>query len=290
MAALEMINEIVPGERVHATGYCLGGTILAIAAAAMGRDNDDRLASLSLLAAQTDFSEAGELMMFIDESQVSALEDLMSAQGYLDARQMSGAFYALRANEMLWSRFVERYLMGVKVKATDLDAWLADGTRLPARMHSEYLRTMFLENQFAEGTLRVGAHHDAVAIRDINTPIFAVGTERDHIAPWRSVHKIALFADVETIFLLSGGGHNTAIVSPPGKPKSYFRKQVTPSSANYADPDEWAARAPYHDGSWWPEWAAWLVSRSSDKRAAALALGGANRRDFGAAPGGYVME
>ena len=142
MTAIDVIGRIVPGKKLHAVGYCLGGTVLAIAAATMNRDRDDRLASLSLLAAQTDFEEAGELMLFIDESQLALVEDIMQVQGYLDTRQMAGAFYVLRANEMIFSQFVQRYLVGKPRAPSDLDAWLADTTRMPARMHSEYLREL----------------------------------------------------------------------------------------------------------------------------------------------------
>ena len=221
MTAIDMIGEIVPGRKLHAVGYCLGGTILAIAAAAMDRDHDDRLASLSLLAAQTDFEEAGELMLFIDESQLALLEDMMHVQGFLDTRQMAGAFSVLRANEMIFSQFVERYLLGQPRTPTDLDAWLADATRMPARMHSEYLRQLFLDNSFAHGNYLVDGR--AVALKDIKTPLFALGAERDHIAPWRSVYKVELYSSADTEFILTGGGHNSSVVSPPGKTGAYYR-------------------------------------------------------------------
>src|SRR5208283_2493358 len=151
MSALDAINAIVPNQKVHAAGYCLGGTLLSVAAAAMARDHDDRLASLGLLAAQTDFSEPGELQIFIDESQLDALDPIMARQGYLDARQMAGAFSMLHARDLIWSRMVKNYLLGEAEHPNDLMSWNADATRMPYRMHSHYLRALFLHNDLAEG-------------------------------------------------------------------------------------------------------------------------------------------
>ena len=290
MAALDAVGKVVPGEKIHAVGYCLGGTVLAIAAAALDRDDDHRLASLTLLAAQTDFEDAGELMMFIDESQLALLEDMMSVRGYLDARQMAGAFYALRANEMLFAKLVDRYLLGKIVPPADLDAWLADPTRMPAKMHSEYLRQLFLDNSFAHGSYRVDGR--AVALKDIRTPIFALGAERDHIAPWRSVYKIELFASAGTTFVLTGGGHNTSVVSPPGKPGAYYRMSVSQACGDYVDPDLWLSTAPKTEGSWWPAWAEWLDAHSSAERVDPPPIGDPNSAlpALGAAPGLYVLE
>ncbi|MCJ9713391.1 alpha/beta fold hydrolase, partial [Bordetella hinzii] len=154
-AALKAVGAIVPRQRVHATGYCLGGTLLAIAAAAMARDGDRRLASLSLFTAQTDFSEPGELGLFIDESQVSMLEAQMARTGYLRAGQMAGAFQMLRSYDLLWSRMVNDYLLGRRRPMSDLMAWNADATRMPARMHGQYLRRLFLDNDLAQNRYEV---------------------------------------------------------------------------------------------------------------------------------------
>ena len=290
MAALEAVLAITGAARAHGVGYCLGGTALAIAAAAMDRAGDARLASLTLLAAQTDFEEAGELMLFIDESQLSMLEDLMLVQGYLDARQMAGAFNALRANELVFARLVDRYLLAAPTPPGALDAWLADPTRMPARMHGEYLRRLFLDNRFARGEYMVDGR--AVALKDIRTPIFALGAERDHIAPWRSVYKIRLLASAETTFVLTGGGHNTSVLSPPGKPRAYYQIGRSNAGAPFVDPDAWLEEPPRQDGSWWPAWIAWLEAKGAAGPAPPPPMG---RAEAGypalePAPGLYVLE
>jgi polyhydroxyalkanoate synthase len=290
MTAIDTIGGIVPGQKLHAVGYCLGGTILAIAAAAMDRDHDDRLASLSLLAAQTDFEEAGELMLFIDESELALLEDMMHVQGFLDTRQMAGAFSILRANEMIFSQFVDRYLLGEPRTPTDLDAWLADATRMPARMHSEYLRQLFLDNSFAHGNYLVDRR--AVALKDIKTPVFALGAERDHIAPWRSVYKVELYSSADTEFILTGGGHNSSVVSPPGKAGAYYRISTCDAFDKYVDPDTWLASASQKQGSWWPEWVRWLDAHASPARVTPSFLRNTDGGPpaYGPAPGSYVFE
>jgi len=286
LAALDTIGHIVPNRRVHAVGYCLGGTLLAIAAAAMARDQDERLASATLMAAQTDFDEAGELNLFIDESQVSFLEDIMWEQGYLDTKQMAGAFQMLRSTDLIWSHMVRNYLLGQREGMIDLMAWNADGTRLPYRMHSDYLRQLFLDNDLAEGRYRVEGR--AVALSDIRVPIFAVGTERDHVAPWRSVYKIHLLTDTAVTFLLTSGGHNAGIVSEPGHPGRRYRMSCRNDSDPYVDPDTWLAREAPQDGSWWPAWQSWLA-RHSGAPTAPPAMGSKGRPPLADAPGSYVL-
>ena len=289
MSALDAVNAIVPNQKVNAAGYCLGGTLLSIAAAAMARDDDDRLATTTLFAAQTDFTEAGELMLFIDESQIAFLEDMMWEQGFLDSRQMAGAFQMLRTNDLIWSHVVHDYMLGGRQQMTDLMAWNADATRMPYRMHSEYLRSLFLNNDLAEGRFLVGGK--PITLTDIRTPVFAVGTERDHVAPWRSTYKVTLQFDTEVTYLLTTGGHNAGIVSEPGHPGCSFRVSTKRPNEHYLDPDGFYAEAPQQDGSWWPEWVAWLADRSGALTAVpAMGAPQAGYPPLGDAPGAYVLE
>jgi polyhydroxyalkanoate synthase len=248
MAALDAVTDICPGARVHATGYCLGGTLLAIAAAAMARDGDHRLASVTMFCAQTDFTEAGELQLFITEDQLAFLEDVMREQGYLDSSQMAGSFQLLRSNDLFWSRMIKSYCLGEQEHPSDLLAWNADGTRMPARMHSEYLRRLFLNNELAEGRFPVNCR--PIALSDIRVPLFVVGTETDHIAPWRSVFKIHLLNEADLTFVLTSGGHNAGVVSQPGVKHRHYRIHQRGAAGLYLGPDDWLARAEMREGSW----------------------------------------
>jgi polyhydroxyalkanoate synthase len=289
MEALDAVSSIVPEQKVHAVGYCIGGTLLTIAAAAMARDGDDRLRGVTLFAAETDFTEAGEIMTFIDESQVSYLENIMWDKGYLDTKAMAGSFQLLRSNDLIWSRMVREYLLGERQPMTDLMAWNADVTRMPYRMHSEYLRNLFLNNELASGRYVVRGR--SIALNDLHFPMFVVATVKDHVAPWRSVYKIELLTDTEVTFLLTSGGHNAGIVSEPGHPRRKYQVATRKQGDIQIDPDTWRAKTPVREGSWWPAWEAWLTEHSHGQVAPPSV--GAQDKGYPVldeGPGTYVLE
>lgn len=263
MEALKAISEIMPKKKVHGVGYCLGGTLLSIAAAAMARDHVDRLKSITLLASQVDYEDAGELLLFIDESQITFLEDVMWDKGYLDSSRMAGTFDMIRSYDLIWSRMIERYLLGKRMNFTDLMAWDADATRMPYKMHSEYLRNLFLHNILTNGKFMIGGR--PIALDDIKTPLFAVGTQKDHISPWKSVYKIHLYVDSDITFLLTNGGHNAGIISEPGHPNRSYQISMHKTGENQLFPEEWIENTPHHKGSWWPAWEKWLSNHSTIK-------------------------
>ncbi|MGO4672884.1 PHA/PHB synthase family protein [Bosea sp. 2YAB26] len=277
---------ITGARRAHAVGYCIGGTLLGLAAAAMARDYDDRIETLTFLAAQTDFRQAGELSLFVDESQLAILDDMMSEQGILEASRMASTFHLLRSNDLIWSRMIRHYLLGQREPMGDVAAWSTDATRMPSRMHSEYLRSLYLNNDLAEGRLLVDGH--PVSLRDIRRPIFAVGTEWDHVAPWRSVFKLHMLTDAEVTFALTNGGHNQGIVSPPSRADRHVRIATAKMHERHQGPEHWLQAAEYHEGSWWPHWFAWLALHSSSQTSRPQSVATPGDEALGPAPGLYV--
>ena len=238
LAALDAINKVVPKRKVHGVGYCIGGTLLAIAAAAMTQKEDDRLATVTMFAAQTDFSEPGELSVFISPAQLAMLEALMWKKGVLESRQMGGAFQMLRTYDLLWSPSVATYLKGERTGVNDLMSWNADGTRMAYRMHTDYLHQLYLNNDLAEG--RYVALGETLDLATVEAPMFVVGTETDHVAPWKSVYKVGkLVRSKDYTFCLTSGGHNAGIISGPVHPKRRHRVFTMKASARLPSPAQY---------------------------------------------------
>jgi polyhydroxyalkanoate synthase subunit PhaC len=268
---------------VHLSGYCLGGTFVSIAAASLG--DTEQLASVTLMAAETDFSEPGEMGVLIDSAQVDMLEDLMAEQGFLSGRQMAGSFQFLHSRELVWSQRTHTVLLGEAPHSNDLMEWNADVTRLPAVMHSQYLNRMYLGNDLAQG--RFHFENRRVALHDIRAPMFVVGTERDHVSPWRSVFKIHQLVGGDVCFVLTNGGHNAGIVSEPGHAGRHYQMQTTTHTQARPMPDAWTRNAPRLEGSWWEAWSRWLNEQGSGSTVAARQPPA--DAGLGTAPGGYVM-
>lgn len=278
LEAMAAVKSRTGAASIHTMGYCLGGTFLAIAAAALGRIQRKQtltakeqalipadmpnLSSVMLLAAQTDFSEPGELGVFIDEEQLANLRQSMNERGYLSGKQMGGSFQFLASKDLVWSRNTRRYLMGEDDASFDLMSWNADQTRLPARMHNEYLTSMFLNNALASGQYRFAGA--TVALMDIDAPMMVVGTTRDHVSPWKSVYKIHLQTDTHVTFVLAAGGHNAGIVSEPGRPRRSYQIASVEEGHGWVDPDEWVAQTPVVQGSWWEAMDQWIKQRSGN--------------------------
>jgi polyhydroxyalkanoate synthase subunit PhaC len=290
-AALDVVGAVVPDRGIHAVGYCIGGTLLSIAAAALSDWGDNRIQDISLFAAQADFSEPGELSLYISPAQIEMLEALMYKEGVLDSKQMGGAFAMLRAHDLLWQPAVKSYLKGERDEMIDLMAWNADGTRMPWKMHTEYLLGLYLNNDLAQGRFKVEG--ETVNLNNIRVPMFVVGTETDHVAPWKSVYKVgALTSSAEFTFLLTSGGHNAGIVSGPVHPKRRHRVRTTRADEPKLAADEWFETTAPLPGSWWPTWAQWLKAHSSKERVTLPAMGApqAGYAPICEAPGEYVRQ
>ncbi len=290
-SALDAVSRIVPERKIHTVGYCIGGTLLSIAAALYAAEGDQRLASKTLLAAQQDFSEPGELSVFISPSQLDMLESVMERTGVLKSEQMGAAFALLRSRDLLWAPAVDTYLRGKRASPNDLMAWNADGTRMPSRMHAEYLRQLYLNNALARGEFHAeGRRVDLGAIR---FPMFVVGTETDHVAPWQSTYKArSLTRSSDYTYLLTSGGHNAGIVSGAVHPRRRHRVRTWLNATDTLTPQEWFDTTEPAAGSWWPIWQRWLAEHSTPARVAPPSMGSsaAGHPPIDDAPGKYVLQ
>ncbi len=263
MSAIDVISSVIPNTPINAVGYCIGGTLLAIAAAFMAGKSDNRLKSVTLFAAQVDFTYAGEILVFVDDSQISMLEDVMSQKGYLEGKQMADSFAVVHSHDLIWGRLIRDYLIGERQPLFDIMAWNADSTRLPYKMHSEYLKEFFLNDSLIQGNFSVNG--EGISLININVPIFAVGTVTDHVAPWKSVYKLNFFTKTDFTFLLTSGGHNVGIVSEPGHHGRSYQVMTKKKHDKCIAADAWQKSAPFFEGSWWPEWQRWAAGFSETK-------------------------
>ncbi len=282
LAAFDAIEKATGEAEINVIGYCLGGTLLACTLAYMAAKKDTRVKSATFLTAMTEFSESGELGVFIDEEQLTALEEKMSKQGYLEGSHMATTFNMLRANDLIWSFVVNNYLLGKDPFPFDLLYWNSDSTRMPAAMHSFYLRKMYQENLLAKpgGIKLKGVPID---LGKIKTPAFLLSTKEDHIAPWKSTYAATQLFSGPTRFVLAASGHIAGVVNPPAAGKySHWT-----SAKNPASPDDWLSDAEEHAGSWWPEWAKW-VGKFTGGKVAARVPGDGKLKIIEDAPGSYV--
>jgi len=285
LAALDVVKSVTGAERVNTAGYCLGGIIEQVTVAYLAAVGDDSVNTATFFAAHQDFSDAGDISVFISKPEVLFLEWLMAVSGgYLDGKNMAATFNMLRSNDLLWNYYVHNYLLGKEPPAFDLLYWNSDGTRVPGRVHSFLIREFFLENKLMESnSLRV--KDVAIDLGKIETPSYAVATKNDHIVPWRGAFNIRELHGGPVRFILSGGGHIAGIINPPAANKrAYWINE-----GEDVDPDEWFEGAQKHEGSWWEDWTSWLNDHSGGE-IAPPSMGNEQHSPIMNAPGSYVLE
>ncbi|CUW38668.1 Poly-beta-hydroxybutyrate polymerase [Magnetospirillum sp. XM-1] len=282
LAAIDAIEKATGSKQVNAAGYCLGGTLLACTLAYLAAKGEDRIASATFFTTMTDFKEPGELGVFIDEEQLSALETRMNQAGYLDGRDMATTFNMMRANDLIWSFVVNNYLLGKDPFPFDLLYWNSDSTRMPAAMHSFYLRKMYQENRLIEAG-GIELNGVKIDLGNIKTPIYMLSTREDHIAPWQSTYALTQHVSGPIKFVLSASGHIAGVVNPPAANKyCYWTNTKKPKN-----PEVWLAGATQVDGSWWTDWQKW-VEKFAGKQVPARVPGSGKLKAIEAAPGSYV--
>jgi len=281
-AALDAIAQATGEDKVHAIGYCVGGTLLAVTLAAMAARHDERIVSATLFASQVDFTFSGDLKVFVDEEQITALERRMSERGYLDSHSMATVFNLLRSNDLLWPYVINNYLKGKAPFPFDLLYWNSDATRMPAANHSFYLRNCYLDNNLAKG--KVTIDNSPIDLKAIKIPIYNLATREDHIAPAKSVMFGSKFFGGPVRFVVAGSGHIAGVINPPAKQKYQYWTGAKPRDA---DIDGWLAKAKEQPGSWWPDWFAWLAKQGPTKVPARVPGNGA-LKPIEDAPGRYV--
>ena len=283
LAALNAIERATGEKEANVIGFCLGGTLLATALGVLAAKGEKRVKSATFFATLIDFQRAGELEVFVDEQQVEALEKRMKERGYLEGSEMATTFNMLRANDLIWSFVVNNYLLGRDPFPFDLLYWNSDSTRMPAAMHSYYLRNMYLRNLLAQpGGLVL--NETPIDLMQVDLPIYFVSTIEDHIAPWKSTYAGARLFPGPVRFVLGGSGHIAGIVTPPAANKYGYwtNEKLAPDS------DAWLAKADQHPGSWWNDWAQWIARQNADKVPARVP-GSGKLKALEDAPGSYVV-
>jgi polyhydroxyalkanoate synthase subunit PhaC len=281
LAALDAIKSATGERSVNMIGYCLGGTLLASTAAFLAAKGDDRIASATYFVTLVDFTEVGDMAVFIDEEQLASLERRMRERGYLEAQDMATAFNMLRANDLIWSFVVNNYLLGKEQMPFDLLFWNSDSTRMPAAMHSFYLRKMYQRNLLAKpGGITLA--DTPIDLSKVRTPTFILATREDHIAPWKSTYAATRLYSGPVKFVLSAAGHMAGVISAPGSKYGHWANDNLPLS-----PDEWFASATPHQGSWWPRWDEWVTQLDAG-RVPAREPGSGKLPVIDDAPGSYV--
>ncbi|MGD9543009.1 MAG: class I poly(R)-hydroxyalkanoic acid synthase [Methylocystis sp.] len=281
LTALDVIEKATGARKVTAAGYCVGGTLLALTLAYMAATGDDRIDSVTFFATQVDFSDAGDLQIFVDEARLAALDESMARTGYLEGVKMANAFNMLRPNELIWNYVVNNYMKGVEPAAFDLLYWNSDSTRIPRANHSFYLRSCYLENRLARGEMVIDGIR--LNLRQVQIPVFEIATKEDHIAPAQSVFRGAKFFGGDVTFVLGGSGHIAGIINPPSKDK-YQYWTGGPVQGVFED---WIKKAKETKGSWWPLWLAWITAQAPEKTPARQP-GGGKLKVICDAPGEYV--
>jgi polyhydroxyalkanoate synthase len=282
LAAFDAIKQATGESKIHAVGYCVGGTLLAVTLALMAAKRDRRVMSATFFAAQVDFTHGGDLKVFVDEEQVAALERQMAERGYLDAAKMANTFNMLRANDLIWPYVINNYFKGKAPLPFDLLYWNADATRMPAANHSFYLRNCYLENNLAKGAMTIAGK--PLDLKSIKLPIYNLATREDHIAPAKSVLYGSTFFGGPVRFVVAGSGHIAGVVNPPYLKKYQYWTGAKPAND---DLEQWLAKATEHPGSWWPDWLGWIKSHDPTE-VKARKPGGSKLKPIEDAPGSYV--
>jgi polyhydroxyalkanoate synthase len=282
IAALDAVEEATNETQVNAIGYCVGGTLLSITLAYLAAKKQNRVKSATLFAAQVDFSNAGDLMVFVDEERVKQLEEHMKKQGYLEASRMANTFNMLRSNDLIWPYIVNNYMRGKMPLPFDILYWNSDATRMPAANHSFYLRNCYLDNKLTKGEMEIAGV--TLDLHKVKVPIYNLATVEDHIAPAKSVLVGSQYFGGVVKYVLAGSGHIAGVINPPAKPKYQYWTGEKPTGSSV---DNWRKTATEHPGSWWPDWLEWLKSQGPET-VPARTIGGHKLKPLEDAPGSYV--